>query len=297
MGADMATYKIAFSSMAFDGKIPHGDPLWQEFNGSFENFDIDSLEIANFIYMGHPFTTWHKNKWRHSKNYELGQHLAIDFDTEDERSTLAHLAKDKFVQKYAHLIYTTPSHTPATPRARVLFTLDTPIYQAKNYALAASALLWLFGAADRQCKDACRFFYGSKNAEIEYLANELPLDVIKTLIKQYQVSGQVAKNTHERKNYTAPTDQKDVAEALRKIPPWGIEYDQWVSILMAIHHEFGDNGLGLAESWADGKPEEVRRKWRSFNENGNTSGKVTLGTLFAIAKEYGWERKNLAMAV
>ena len=35
------------------------------------------------------------------------------------------------------------------PRARVVFLLDQPIMQAKNYTLAASALLWVFGTADR----------------------------------------------------------------------------------------------------------------------------------------------------
>lgn len=293
-------YKVAFSRMTFDGKIPHGDSLWPKFNASFDNLELDPLEITNLIYIGHPFTTWHKHHWRDSKNYELGQHLAIDFDTEDERSTLDYLLKDKFVQKYGHLIYTTPSHTPAAPRARVLFLLDTPIMQSKNYAQAAAALLWLFGTADRQCKDACRFFYGSKDCEIEYLDKELPLNVIKTLIQQYQVSGAVVKRQHERRNYSAPTDQQEIADALKKIPPWGIDYEQWLTILMAIHHEFGDSGLALAESWADGADGEVERKWRSFNQGGNGNGKITVASLFAIAKEYGWQnthhQRDMAMA-
>ena len=88
------TCKIAFSTMALKGKIADGDARWAQFTGSFRNLELDTIDIANEIYMGHPLTTWHKNNWRHSSNYQLGMHIGLDFDTEDERSTLAYLAKE-----------------------------------------------------------------------------------------------------------------------------------------------------------------------------------------------------------
>lgn len=283
-------HKIAFSTMRPAGKLQHGDPVWSTFNSSFENVEMDILEIANQIYLGHPFTTWHRNHWRNQANYQLGQHIAIDFDTEDQRSTLTHLAKDKFVQKYGAMIYTTPSHTPDAPRARVLFLLDEPIHQAKNYTAAVTALLWLFGTADRQCKDACRFFYGSHNCDVEWIDKVLPLERVKQIITQYQATGNIAKQAHERRNYTPTADQAEVATALHRIPAWGIEYDDWVRILMAIHQAFGDAGLPLAEQWAQGTDGEVRRKWRSFKHAGNPAGVVTLNTVFAMAQERGWSK-------
>lgn len=286
-------YKMAFSTIAPDGKIPPGSDLWPKFNASFVNQELEMIEIANEIYTGHPFTTWHRNKWRNNKNYEIGQHIGIDFDTEDERSSLQYLRKDKFAQKYAAMIYTTPSHTVQAPRARVLFVLDTPIHQAKNYADAVAALLWLFGTADRQCKDPCRFFYGSLNCDIEYLQNELPLEKVKQIIKQYKVTGQTMKRTHERSNITATPDQEEVADALKSIQPWSIDYDEWLRVLMALHHSFGDSALPLAESWADGTHGEVQRKWRSFNSTGNTTGAVTPASIFKLARENGWQGAKL----
>jgi hypothetical protein len=284
------TYKIAFSTMALDHKIPPGDALWSEFNASFTNKDLDLIDIANEIYCGHPFTTWHKNNWRNAANYQLGQHIGIDFDTEDQHSSLTFLAKDKFIQKYAALIYTTPSHKPEAPRSRVLFLLDTPIQQAKNYTSAVSALLWLFGTADRQCKDSCRFFYGSHNCEVEWIDQVLPLDKIKQIIGQYQATGNVAKESHiKHYNYIAPADQQEVSDALKVIRPWSVDYDDWLKILMAIHHAFGDAGLSLAESWAEGVDGEVKRKWRSFKANGNGTGAVTLNTVFKLARDNGWK--------
>ena len=247
--------------MALDGKIPPGDPIWSKFNASFVNRELELVDIANEIYTAHPFTTWHANNWRNATNYQLGQHIGIDFDTEDERSTLQHLAKDKFIQRYAALLYTTPSHTPDKPRARAVFLLDTPIHQPKNYTLAVSSLLFLFGSADRQCKDSCRFFYGSRDCQFEWLDNVLPLDTVKQIINQYQAVGNIVKKSHERKDYQPTTDQQEVASALQKIPAMGIDYDEWVKI-----------------------------KWRSFKSDGNGTGQVTLNTVFKMAIDNGWRK-------
>lgn len=287
-------YKISFSTMTPEAKLQHGDPTWGQFNASFDNVEMDQVEIIDMIYHGHPFTTWHKDQWRHSKNYLAGQHLGLDWDTEDERSTIPFLMKDSFVRKYGFLIYTTPSHRPEAPRARVVFLLDVAIQQAKNYAAAASALLWLFGSADRQCKDPCRFFYGSKNCDMEWLGQTLPLEKLKDIIKQYEASGALAKRIATSRAYTPTTDQQEVADALKVIPAWGIEYDEWVKVLMGIHQAFGNDGLALAESWAQGVDKEVERKWRSFNQNGNTAGTVTLNTVFKMARDRGWQGAKAA---
>ncbi len=191
-------YRIAFSRMALADKIPAGSALWPKFNASFDNRELEPIEIANEIYTGHAFTTWHRNHWRDTSNYELGQHIGLDFDTSDKRSTLAHLAAEPFIARYAAMIYTTPSHTPEAPRARVLFLLDTPIYQATNYVLAAQAMTWLFSHADPKCKDAARFFYGCRNCQVEYIDHVLPLDVVRGIIRKWQATGASEKRRQVR---------------------------------------------------------------------------------------------------
>ena len=286
----MTAYKIAVSRIKLDRKIPHGSDLWPKFNASFENLEIEPPYIMQAIYDGQATTTWHKNNWRAGENYLCGQYIGLDFDAGDRTSAIETLVKDKFILKYGAFVYTTMSHTPGCPRARVIFLLDQPIMQAKNYTLAASALLWLFGTADRQCKDAVRFFYGSPKCEFEYIDQVLPLEVVKKLIADYQATGQTEKRRAEHKDFHAPASQQEVADALRFIPAWGIAYDQWVEVLMGLHSEFGDAGLSLAENWADGKQGEVAQKWRSFKQSGNTAGAVTIGTVFGIAKQNGWKK-------
>ena len=274
-------------------KIPPGDASWKTFNGSFCNTTMEQLEIASALYDGHAITTCLDPPWRKAENYKCGQHIGLDFDTEDQRSTIAALMKDSFIDKYGAIIYTTPSHTPAAPRARVIFLLDTPIYQATNYTLVATALLWIFGAADRQCKDPVRFFYGARPgaAEMEWLNHELPLGLARDLIARYQSTGNATRKRAQRTYAPGTADERQIADALKHIDPWRLGYDEWVAVLMAIHSELpGAGGLTLAESWADGKPNEVEQKWRGFDAGGNVSGRVSIGTLFALAKDGGWER-------
>jgi hypothetical protein len=283
-------YKLAVSKFALTEKIPVGSPFWKEFNSSFVNRQLPTDMIMQAVYDGYSITTCHKDNWRTTANYLCGQYLGLDFDLGDKTSSLAYLSTDKFILRYAAFMYSTISHKPEAPRTRVIFLLDQPIMQAKNYALAASALLWLYGSADRACRDAARFFYGSKGCEFEYPNQVLPLAVVKKLIEDYQCTGQVEKHKAANKDFHAPASQMEVQEALTRIPPWQISYDEWVEVLMGLHAEFGAGGLSLALSWADGKDGEVERKFKSFDKSGNEAGCVTIATVFGIAKRFGWQK-------
>lgn len=284
------SYKIAISRYPLTAKIPPGDPIWNRFNSSFDNLELTPQEIMTTVYNGQSMTTQHKNHWRKAENYICGQHIGLDFDSEDEKSTIPYLVKDKFISKNAAFIHTTISHKPEAPRARVIFLVDTPIMQAKNYTLAVTALLWLFGSADRQCKDAVRFFYGAIGCKVENVGNVLPLETVKKVIASYKASGLAEHKRAVKTDYHVPATQQDVADALKLIPPWGIAYDEWVEILMGIHAAFGEDGYPLAVSWADGKPGEVEQKWKSFDRGGNTVGAVTVATVFGMAKRFGWKK-------
>lgn len=76
-------------------------------------------------------------------------------------------------------------------------------------------------------------------------------------------------------------------EALRWINP-DMHHDQWVSVLMALHDEFGDEGLTLAEEWSARAPHRyqegvVEAKFASFSPGGG----VSIGTVFDLARKAG----------
>lgn len=120
-------------------------------------------------------------------NFQLAQHIAVDMDTEDKRSSIDWLMKHEFVRAYASILYSTPSHTDEAPRSRIIFLLDRPITDGAGYKQAIEYIYSLFPGADPSCVDASRFLYGSKNCRIEWMAeNELPLSHLRMLYLQSQ---------------------------------------------------------------------------------------------------------------
>lgn len=180
--------KIAISNnRAVSGKIAQGDiAAWREFNGSFSNVELSPVEFMQHVQEGFAYTTQH-NRYRHSDNFICGQHIALDMDTQDERSSIAVLSVDPFIAQYAAFIHTTPSHTAVRPKARVVFILDRPIHNVKKYAELAQALVHRFDSSDRACKDPARFFYGAKGCDVAWLGNTMRLeDAASELVLPYR---------------------------------------------------------------------------------------------------------------
>lgn len=162
---------------SFKGKPAGGDltDFFRTYNGRFENVELTDEQLMLEIQGGHGLTTQHK-RYRHGKNFICGQHIGLDFDTEDDNSRLTTLIQDPFIERYASLLYTTASHTEERPRARVLFFLDQPIYNPAEYTELATALLWHYGQADQSCKDPARLFFGAVNCQLATSGNVLPLE-------------------------------------------------------------------------------------------------------------------------
>jgi len=86
------------------------------------------------------------------------------------------------------------------------------------------------------------------------------------------------------------TDEADIARALAVIPPRGDYNTDWLPVLMAVHDALPDDrGIALVESWSPGYPGEVARKWNSFKTAPTGGNRVTVATLFGIAKRYGYQ--------
>lgn len=296
-------YRIAFNRMALTGKLPQGDRRWAEFNDSFDNLTLTPTEIADHIYRGYAFTTWHDGR-RSLANFICGQHVAIDMDTGDSRSALDTLAAHPWVRMYASMAYTTPSHTPDAPRARVVFLLDQFVESADAYTQIALFLMAQFDNPDQACKDASRFFYGSRGCDLIMPDNVLPLAHLRRL---YAVD---ARRNGRRRNGRAvqPSDQGGAAvislqaerqkraaalventpdelsravAALGKIGPYDVDYNTWIGIIHAMRDTFGAAALPAVEAWAQGKPGEVRREWERRKRGGGKQMQV--GTIHYIA--------------
>lgn len=177
------TIRIAVNRMA-TGKLPQGDPRWAAFNDNFVNGEREPIELANDIYLGHAYTSWMDGR-RSIENFVLAQHIAIDMDSGDGRSSFDTLLKHDLVQMYGSVMHTTPSHADKAPRARVIFFLDEPITDAAKYQTAAKFLVAQFDGADQACTDASRFFYGAFNCDIWFSDNVLPVRQLRHFYGRY----------------------------------------------------------------------------------------------------------------
>lgn len=77
--------------------------------------------------------------------------------------------------------------------------------------------------------------------------------------------------------------------ALQYIDP-DEDYDQWLTVLMALHQTGWDEAITLAMEWSRGGEKwnsgAFHRKWRSFSRGHKQP--VGIGTLYQIGRERGW---------
>ena len=279
----MNDFKVAINDYGLDAKLPQGDPLWSDFNDSFTNQQRDIMSFCNDIYGGHAYTSWHRGR-RKADNFMLGQAIPLDFDTQDQRSTIATLSKHRLVEDFACIIHTTPTHEIARPKARMIFPLAEAIESAKGFQVAIRALHTQFPYADKAPTNPASFFYGNKGAEIWFndfdTLPAMPLDALRALAKK-MLSARRPPPAIQKK-FDTP-ELTDVANALRRIDPYSVDYNRWIGLIAAIKRTFGDAGLPLAVQWGNGKTGEVEREWQRVKMEPNGQP-MTVATIFQLAK-------------
>ena len=78
-----------------------------------------------------------------------------------------------------------------------------------------------------------------------------------------------------------------VAEAIRVIP--ADDRDTWVKMAFAVKNGLGDGGFDIWDSWSRSSPRYQRTAALSTWRNAKQYGGVTIASLFAVAREHGWE--------
>lgn len=85
-------------------------------------------------------------------------------------------------------------------------------------------------------------------------------------------------------------DMAEVEDALSYVTA-ELPYDDWLHVLMALHHAFGPAGVELGERWSGrALPGEVQAKFKSFSRDGER----TLATIFKMARDAGCDISELA---
>jgi hypothetical protein len=103
-----------------------------------------------------------KSDHRDKSNFQSHQLALVDID---DGMSIAQLKQLEFYQRFGSGYYTTPSHTEAAPRFRVIYRLDKPVLDGEQMRALYEGLLAIHGAADISCKDPARLFYGTVEAQ------------------------------------------------------------------------------------------------------------------------------------
>ena len=167
--------KIAINSNIIDKAT---SAVLAEHTGTFQNVDITAAHLAQSVKNGHAFCAQHKNGWRQQSNFTEAGFLAVDID---HGLTVQDALDDEFVQHYASIIYTTPSHTEEFQRFRIVFELEVAITDAMKMRDALTGLIMRLGG-DKACKDACHMFYGSTASTPIVIGNIMPEQQVDELV-------------------------------------------------------------------------------------------------------------------
>lgn len=86
---------------------------------------------------------------------------------------------------------------------------------------------------------------------------------------------------------------RQVWKMLEHIDPDGLEYEEWLIVLQAVHSQHPDQtGFKMADKWSQRgaryQPNEVSLRWQSFDE----SGEIRVGSLIHFAKEGGFDPRT-----
>jgi len=225
----------------------------------------------------------------------------------DPQLTIGEALEHPFVKAHCSLIYTSPSHTADWHRFRLIFLLpefvsDVPTYEA-IVRLTMDEL-----PCDPACKDAVRMFYGSTTAEFPLynLEASLPVEWRSRAIEaskriEEEKADRVRTTSVKRETFRKQVDTSGwnedalIRDALFTIPsrlPGSGNYQECLHVLMALHSQYGNDAISIAEEWS---PSIAGTTWNpAYKIGGFKKEGRTIGSLFYLAKEYGYKFPTLS---
>lgn len=191
------------------GKMPKNATKddWREYNSSFQLLNTTPHGLAVEVYKGYGFCPVYDGR-RKKEYFGEAYHIAVDFDSGDEKASISYLSEIPIVRDYASFIYTTPSHTEEKPKARIVWIFDESLMSLSSYELLFNALLWYFPYADQSVRDGLRLYFGSPGCKVWGNWQIFPRKARWDLIDEYRIK-QPKKVEVKRENIILPDDVGD----------------------------------------------------------------------------------------
>lgn len=250
---------------------------------------------------------------RRKENLKYRNAVVLDLDNYDgDISTLESSIKEELAG-YTYLAYSTASHTPSKPKVRIFLPTSKNIMTAEYDGVARSFVdkLSFKSAIDAASFKANQFMYFSNTIKIQglpegvrqpeyhkwFLENEAELlnpQEFKpvAISNEGTITNTGALSSKQKQSPTLNLSEKEIIEKLEEYHASSLSYDEWLEVLMALHHYYkgSDKGLSIADEWSKHDIEkyksfeEIKYKWQSFSKESNT-GQVTFLTVLKRIKD------------
>lgn len=143
------------------------DSDFKKLGSGWTNVELTTDELIRHVQSGfpiaHQFIDGNKNK----QSFLCADLLIADIDNKDDSShfSIDDAVSHPFVTNHASFIYTTPSHSDSKHRFRIIFELDSRIFNPDVYEAMYAELLKII-PTDPATKSVSQMFFGSKNCQI-----------------------------------------------------------------------------------------------------------------------------------
>lgn len=249
---------------------------------------------------------------RKTENLKYRSAIVLDLDSYD--GDIASLEADikSELEQYTYIAYSTASHKPDKPKVRIFIPVSQNITTEDYNQISRQFIskLSFKSAIDAASFKPNQFMFFSSQINIIGLPDgveqpEYHKWVLENEAKFFDPEEfqQVISNSQSIKNDSVPCNdfhdsktinisQYQVQKSLEEYPANGLSYDEWIEVLMAIHHYYNgsDQGLTVADEWSKQDIEkyrdfaEIKSKWQSFSNNSSGS-KITFLTVLERVKD------------
>ena len=290
------------------------DPQKLSYSGAWEPTTGTFADLATHIGQGHPWMPAlldpGERRYQHYAN--RADVIALDIDS---GMSIEAAKAHPFIATHCSLAIESNSSTPEQPKYRLVFRNPFPLEKGVQSTdddlsgwqiikVCVTYLQSIIGVADPSCKDASRFFFGAVGRQ-PFILDEfkaLPESFVADALNWYEAREREAERQYQealkRREQLGGNNSQDtyelVKDALSHIPPrqpGSGNYPECISVLMALYHEFGEaDAIALGEQWSpsiQGTTWDVPKKVASFRRS-SPSRPVTIGSLFHLAKQYGF---------
>ena len=230
---------------------------------------------------------------RCSENIETLCGIALDFDS---GATAARYIRERLKGR-AYVAYTTYSHRPDHPKLRVFVPYARPVHVGLQGSVLRHFQQLFEGQVDPHCGSPAQFAY----------TPSCPLDAIDSFESFHEFGDlfdpeQLPTGSIRTPHNVPDTNAGGQAGAATRLGAAlavlsSDDRKTWIEFGIAIKHELGDAGLAIWLDWSR-KSEKFDlndglKTWASFKDE-TTGPKITVGTIYYMARERGWVDADLA---